>query len=68
MYYSLEPSPNFPLYESFEPLSSTLRGDRHMPLGTFLYKIQCRTIQFLFEGFLAAMRIFGSVINVIFQP
>ncbi len=30
----------FQRWESFEPLSSTLGGDRHMRLRTFLYKIQ----------------------------
>ncbi len=33
------------------------------------YKKACdRILQLLFDGFLAAMRIFGIVINVIFQP
>ncbi len=33
----------FQTWESFEPPSSILGGDGHMPLWTFLYEIQCRT-------------------------
>ncbi len=31
----------FQRWESFEPPSSTLWGDRHMRSWTFLYEIQC---------------------------
>ncbi len=34
----------FQRWESFEPPSSTLEGDKHMRSQTFSYEIQCRTI------------------------
>ncbi len=121
MYFVVSINVIFQPYKSFEPPSSPVgEGDRHMPSGTFLDKIQCRTTfmavlsskwngfcisinlifqpyksfkppsstprgedrhafadffgqnsmpnNFYLKVFLPAMCIFGSVINVIFQP
>ncbi len=76
MDFAISISVVFQPYKSFEPPSSTPERDRHMPLGTFLDKIHCRTT--LFEGFWLQC-VFSAVlspkcnvffavsINVIFQ-
>ncbi len=49
----------FETYQSFEPRSSTLEGDRHVRPLIFCKKFNPQ--QLLFETFFLIMHIFGSV-------
>ncbi len=51
---------NISPHQSFEPPSSTLRGDKHMHSWTFLYKIQFE--QLLFEAF-CVWRVFLAALS-----